>query len=249
MFFELENPIIEIIGVDHLEWSEQYCVVRPREHSALAFRIRGFGDIHYNDKQISVNTNDILYLPQNVGYSAKYGDTELIVIHFITQNSDDAAEVFSFDNTEKIYKLFLEALNIWQNKNIGYKIFTLSILYQIIGTIYKATQKHTLPKNYINAVSIINANYKDNSLSVKQVCREAEISETYFRKLFSEYYKKTPVTYINELRIEYARNLISGGVSIEKAAYQSGFNDPKYFSRVIKKHFNCTPRKLKLFGK
>ena len=143
----------------------------------------------------------------------------------------------------------MEALNIWQNKSLGYKILTLSILYKILGTMYKETQKHNLPQNFINAVSIINSGYKDNSLSIKQVCLEAQISETYFRKLFSIHYKKTPVSYITELRIEYARNLISGGMSIDNAAYESGFNDPKYFARTVKKHFDCTPRELKLFGK
>lgn len=248
MFFELENYIKEVVGVDHIEWKQQKCNVSPRNHSALAFRIKGDGTIHYT-KKISVAANDVLYLPQNIGYSAEYSDTELIVIHFITFESDKTAEVFSFNNTEKIYKLFLEALNIWNAKDIGYKISTMSILYKILGTIYKETQKHNLPKNFINAISIINSNYRDNSLSIKNICRNAEIGETQFRKLFAEHYKKTPVSYITELRIEFARNLISSGMSIERAAYESGFNDPKYFARTVKKHFGCTPRELKLFGK
>lgn len=249
LFFEIENPIIEIIGVDHIEWKEQHCNVLPREYSALAFRIKGSGIICYNKNSISINTNDILYLPQNIGYNAEYSDTELIVIHFKTQNSDNIAEVFSFENTEKIYKLFLEALNIWRNKDIGYKISTLSILYKILATVYKESQKHSLPQNFINAISLINSNYKDTSLSIKQICHDSQISETYFRKLFAEYYKKTPITYINELRIEYARNLISSGKTIEESAYASGFNDPKYFSRVVKKHLDCTPKELKIYGK
>lgn len=249
MFFELENHISEIISVDHIEWNEQHCNVLPREYSALAFRIKGSGTIYYNNNQISINTNDILYLPQNIGYTADYTDSQLIVIHFKTHNPDNIAEVFSFENTEKIYKLFLEALNIWRNKDIGYKISTLSILYKILATVYKESQKHSLPQDFINAISLINSNYKDTSLSIKQICHDSQISETYFRKLFAEYYKKTPITYINELRIEYARNLIANGSTIEHAAFNSGFNDSKYFSRVIKKFFNCTPRELKSFGK
>ena len=249
LFFELENHIEGIVGVDYIEWQEQACNVMPRGYSAIAFRISGSGSIQYNDKKIFVDTNDVLYLPQNIGYTAEYSDTKLIVIHFITATTDTTAEVFSFVNTEKIYKLFLEALDIWNSKNIGYKVLTLSVLYKILGTIYKKTQKHTLPGKFIKAISIINSNYKNNSLSIKDVCYEAQIGETHFRKLFSEYYKKTPITYINELRIESARNLISNGASIECAAYESGFNDPKYFARVVKKCLNCTPRDLKNYGK
>lgn len=249
LFFELENHIEEITGVDYIEWNKQNCDVAPRNHSALAFRIIGNGIIEYNKNVVCFDSNDVLYLPQKIGYTAEYSDTKLIVIHFITSKSDKNAEVFSFQNTEKIYKLFLDALNIWQNKNIGYKISTLSVLYKILATIYKETQKISLPKNFIRAISLINSCYKENTISIKQICSEAQISETYFRKLFAENYKKTPITYINELRIEYARNLISSGISIEKAAYESGFNDPKYFARTVKKYFDCTPRELKLFGK
>lgn len=249
MLSELENPIIEILGVDYMEWKKQRCTVLPRNYSALSFRIKGSGSINYNHETICTSPNDILYLPQAIGYNAEYDDTELIVIHFRTKTADRTAEIFSFENTEKIYKLFLEALHTFQKRDMGYKLLTLSILYKILGIAYAESQKYSLPQNFTKAVSIINSDYKSASLSIKQLCRDAEISETYFRKLFLEYYKKTPVSYINELKIEYARNLISSGVPIEAAAYQSGFNDPKYFSRVVKKLFNCTPRELKMYGK
>ena len=44
-------------------------------------------------------------------------------------------------------------------------------------------------------------------------------------------------------------NLITCGVSVETAAEQSGFNDSKYFARVVKKYYHCTPRELKHHGK
>lgn len=249
MFFELENTITEVCGVDQIRWNKQNCDVVPRKYCALAFRTKGEGVIHYNGKEIFVGANDILYMPQNIGYSAEYTDTEIFVIHFVTSVSDDTAEVFSLDNTEKIYKLYMEALNTWQNKKTGYKIFTLSLLYQIIGIIYKEQQIVTLPKSFVSAVSLIHSSFKDSTLSIKNICFEAGIGETYFRKLFSEHYKKKPTAYINELRIEYARNLISSGLSIEKAAIASGFEDSKYFARVVKQYYGCTPREWKDYGK
>ena len=55
MFFELENHICEIVGVDHIVWSKQNCVVQPREYSALAFRIKGSGTISYDEGEIFVD--------------------------------------------------------------------------------------------------------------------------------------------------------------------------------------------------
>ena len=69
------------------------------------------------------------------------------------------------------------------------------------------------------------------------------------RRLFKKYYDKTTIEYITSLRLEYARNLISNGMSIENAASESGFNDSKYFARVVKKQFGCSPREFKAYGK
>ena len=106
-----------------------------------------------------------------------------------------------------------------------------------------------MPEYFLTAISIINAEYKDPAISIKSICKRAGVSETVFRKLFSENYKKPPIAYITELRIEYARNLIANGESVETAAFESGFSDPKYFARVVKKHLGCTPKALKTYGK
>jgi AraC-like DNA-binding protein len=81
------------------------------------------------------------------------------------------------------------------------------------------------------------------------VCEAAGIGTTVFRQLFKRYYQKTPMEYITQLRLEHARNQISGGMPIELAAAESGFADPKYFARVVKKNLGCTPRDLKKYGK
>ena len=54
---------------------------------------------------------------------------------------------------------------------------------------------------------------------------------------------------MTDLRLEYARSLITNGVSVETAAYECGYNDAKYFARVVKKQFGCTPRELRNYGK
>ena len=43
--------------------------------------------------------------------------------------------------------------------------------------------------------------------------------------------------------------LIAGDENVEAAALASGFSDAKYFARVVKKYFGCTPRDLKNYGK
>ncbi|MBQ3491284.1 MAG: helix-turn-helix transcriptional regulator [Oscillospiraceae bacterium] len=249
MFCNGENPILRITDVTRGCWNACAFTAVPRTYSSLIFRIKGSAAITCCGKEYRINTNDILYIPQNLTFQAEYTDTELIAIHFVTANDDKKPEVYSFENTEELYKLFMRAAALWENKEPGYPVYLMAQLYTILGTILAQNTASALPRPFIKAISFINANYKNSAINVNMICAEAGISATAFRGLFRKHYQKTPTQYFNELRLAYARNLISGGMTVENAACESGFNDPKYFARVVKKHYGCTPRDLKFYGK
>ena len=249
MLYEGNNPVLQIVGVEHMYWRGGVFDVKARDYSALAFRISGNATITIGGKEHYINANDILYMPQNIAYKAEYSDTEMMVIHFVTSENDSDVEVYSIQNVEQIYKLFLSALDFWRNKEPGFHVYVLSQLYMLLGVILEKSTKTNQPQNFLDAMSFVNSNYKNSALSIDRICVESGISATVFRQLFKKYYQKTPTEYITSLRLEYARSLISNGVSVEIAAYESGFNDSKYFARVVKKHFGCTPRELKNYGK
>lgn len=249
MLYEGNNPVLKVTAVVHMRWRGGVFHVKPRAHSALAFRISGNATITVGQKEYDIQANDILYMPQGIGYKAEYTDTEMLVIHFVASEKDSEPEIYSFQNTEPIYKLFLSALRFWVNKEPGFHVYVLSQLYMILGVILEKSTKRNLPGHFLIAISFINSNYRNGALSIDRICAEAGIGATQFRQLFKKYYQKTPTEYIMQLRLEYARNLISGGMTIEKAAYESGFNDSKYFARVVKKRLNCTPRELKNYGR
>lgn len=244
-----DNPILQITGVEYIRCEAGTYDVEPRGYSALSFRISGSTTFISGGNKYSVTANDVLYLPQNMAYTAEYEETEMITIHFITANDDSKMEVYSFKNSEAVYKKFLQAQMLWKSKEPGFNVYTTSLFYSILGAIQESETKANMPKYFLKAISYINSNYKDNSISVDGICAEVGIGATMFRQLFQKHYNKAPTEYITDLRLEYARNLISGGMSIKNAAYESGFNDPKYFARVVKKRFGCTPRELKGYGK
>ena len=249
MLYQGDNPILRIVDIAHLSWQSGSYQVAPREFSALAFRISGSATIRCCTGEHCVQTNEILYLPQNMGYTATYTDTEMIAIHFVTLQDDKDVETYTFQNGGELYKQFLKVLNLWREKAPGFSVSAMGQLYSILGTIFEWETKSNLPPHFLKAVSLINSGYRSNTISIGDVCAQAGISATVFRQLFQKYYQKNPTEYLTELRLEYARNLIAGGMSVENAAYESGFNDPKYFARVVKKRFGCTPRAFKRYGK
>lgn len=244
-----ENPIIHIESIEYMTWSGGTFAVEPRPYSAIAFRMSGGATIHSGGKEYGVRSNEILYLPQNTAYTAEYTDTEMIAIHFVTARDDPEVEVYSFQNGEQLYKLFFRALTLWKKKEPGFAVYAMAQLYEIMAKLLENETEANLPQYFLKAVSFINTHYRENNISVDMICSAAGIGATVFRQLFREHYQKTPTEYITDLRLEYARVMISGGAPIETAAYESGFNDPKYFARVVKKRFGCTPRALKAYGK
>lgn len=249
MLYDCKNPIVKIIGVEHMKWKGGTFHIPPRQYAALAFRISGTAIVIVDENVYHINTSDVLYLPQNTPYIAKYTDTEMLVIHFNTNTDDKIPEIYSFSHAELLHKEFSQAYHLWEDKVPGYEAQVFSKLYYILGQLCIKGTESNIPEHFLKALSYIHANYRDSKITITDICEVANICATNLRVLFKKHYSKTPVEYITNLRLEYARGLISCGISIEEAAEKSGFSDSKYFARVVKKYFNCTPSAFKLYGK
>lgn len=237
------NPILRITDVITRQKSYGDFSVAPSDCAVLFFLNRGKVTVTCSGKEYYVNTYGICYLPQNTAYTITYTDAEMIAIYFVTMASSDThPEVYALHGSQSFYELFSWALNHWNSKQPGYELYTISILYRILCTIQTRTR---VPSHLLKAIAFIHANYRNSDLTIGQICAHIGISQTVFRQHFKTYYQKSPVEYITALRMMYARSLIFGGTTVETAAHQSGFNDPKYFARVVKKYFGCTPRELR----
>ena len=249
MLSDWTDPVLRIESVDRLSWGAQTCRVKARDYSALAFRVRGEAVIRTGEGAVRAGTGDLLYLPRGVDYDAEYTDTEILVIHFVTAGKDRAVEVCRPADPERFHRRFLSALGLWQNRGAGASALVMAELYRVLGEAALSAGEKGPPAAFTEAVKLIHARFREPGLYVGEVCRAAGLGETRFRALFSQYYQKSPVAYLTELRLEYARALLAGGRTVEEAAGSSGFRDPKYFARVVKKTWGCTPRDLRSYGK
>lgn len=51
--------------------------------------------------------------------------------------------------------------------------------------------------------------------------------------------------FIKTIRIQRATHLLKAGGSVSEVAFQVGFKDPSYFSRVFKEKFGVSPSEYK----
>lgn len=82
--------------------------------------------------------------------------------------------------------------------------------------------------------------------SAEFYAKKIDVSISTFNRLCKKYFQNSFVTLLNLKRIANAKNkLFLTNISIKDIAYQVGFNDPLYFSRVFKKHTNISPKEFR----
>ncbi|MGN0021176.1 MAG: AraC family transcriptional regulator [Sphingobacterium hotanense] len=86
------------------------------------------------------------------------------------------------------------------------------------------------------------ANY-DKEISIEEVSKLIHMTPSAFCKYFKKHTMKTYVTFLNEIRIEKACQLLinKSTENISEVAYQCGFNTVVHFNRVFKSILNTSP--------
>ncbi len=96
------------------------------------------------------------------------------------------------------------------------------------------------------ALDKVHREYAGN-LSVQELAQEANMSASAFHHAFREVTLESPIQYIKKVRLNKAKELIHlEGKKVNDAARLVGYNSSSQFSREYKRHFNETPRGLKL---
>lgn len=95
------------------------------------------------------------------------------------------------------------------------------------------------------ATQYINQNYM-NKITLEEVASAVHVSPNYFSKIFKEEAGINFATYLNQVRIEGAKKLLTAqDTSLVDVAYLAGFEDQSYFSRVFKKYTGLSPKRYK----
>lgn len=88
----------------------------------------------------------------------------------------------------------------------------------------------------------------DSRFSVEQLAAELHMSPSQIYRKLKALIDQTPQHFIRSIRMQRALDLLkSDAGAINEIAYQVGFEDPGYFSKVFKNHFGCLPSEREKF--
>lgn len=90
--------------------------------------------------------------------------------------------------------------------------------------------------------TLIEKNIKDSSLSVEKLSQELGMSRVQLFRKISALTNKNVTDYIAEFKLQKAKNLLKNSdKNIAEIAYETGFNNPSYFTTFFKQKTNQTP--------
>ncbi|NLC67921.1 MAG: AraC family transcriptional regulator [Clostridiaceae bacterium] len=94
-------------------------------------------------------------------------------------------------------------------------------------------------------IKYIEQNYCE-PISISQLAEMINLSTYHFCHVFKKAIGKTPIQYVNLLRINKAESLLkSTDLSITEIAFETGFSGANYFSRLYKKYKNVSPSSVR----
>ena len=118
-----------------------------------------------------------------------------------------------------------------QTKNIT------SIL-ELVADLYSAKSVHL--KNIIEL-------HLYSNLSIEELAKLSNLSISSFKRQFKKEFNDSPNNYIITKKIEKAKELLSiTDIPISEIAYEIGFNDPLYFTRLFKNKTGTSPTSYRL---
>jgi len=117
------------------------------------------------------------------------------------------------------------------------------ILAKAGGMADEKTTKGSLVKE---AIRICRQEFQNATLNVNSLAERLGVCRSSLLKAFQESMNMAPSDYIMKLRLQNATSLLMDHhLTLKEITFQSGFTDPAYFSRLIRKKYGVSPSALR----
>ena len=219
--------------------------VEGRDFFSLTYRHKGKISIKYGDTELISPPDTITFVPQGVSYTTEiFEDGHITAIHFnIFGNAFlDTPKVIPVNNP-RIRGLFSALSQTINDTSCNFK--QISLFYELLDELNKSNRKSiykTVSQKIKNAKTIIENRYSDSLFSIESVAEEIQISTTYLRREFHRAYGISPITYLKDIRIKRAMQLLlTHNLTVTKIAELCGYSSTSYFIQDFHKVLGESP--------
>ena len=177
-------------------------------------------------------------------------DTEIFYMFYVQSRT----KITVFKPGHPIYENLVfcmsEAYEEYLSKDVCYKLPMKANVYLMMTSLlrYYCGSKNELARMIYHNVMRMRPvlDYMDENYSekiyIETLSDMITVSPDYFTKMFKDSIGKTPIDYINSIRINHALRLLSmTDTPISEIAEHMGFSNPNYFHKIFKQYMNTSP--------
>ncbi len=222
-----------------------------RDSDCFAYYTHGGHRFTFADQVITAHADDVVYLPAGSAYTNEVLDenTEYYQVDFKMFQGGEyhplqtGARIIRPPESDAFLPLVKELYDEFSSAMRS--VYTCSgILLRLVGEFHRVESEHLLRQTGVTrimkSVAYLQEHYSCDT-SLDELAQMANTCPSNLEKVFRKCYGTTPIAYRNQLRVNRAKQLLDGGLSIGETAEKVGFADLCYFSRVFKRATGITP--------
>ena len=131
----------------------------------------------------------------------------------------------------------------------GYLYILVQELLRLNENLFQKRTRWNMNTGKIRRALLYVDEHYSEKIKVEDLAAKCHISEPYFRKLFADCMKISPVEYLNIIRIQKACGFLQReDIPIQMLAWKVGYTSVSAFERNFKKMIGETPKQWKLHG-
>lgn len=234
-----DNLAISVIDVLNYHQKKEKVFVPARTFSAMSLRLKTPGKYFCKNKTITFEPVSISIIPEGVEYERSNNEEDILVIHFHMLNyALEEIQIFKVADGEKYKNLFLKALNLKYENDVGCTYLITAVVYEILSELTRDVGYSNNKKDnrIIESAEYMRQNFWDSELSIEELSKKACVSPAYYRREFKRIYGTSPKDYLDTLRIQYAKSLLETNYFSQKEiSARCGFSDVAYFRTAFKR--------------
>lgn len=172
------------------------------------------------------------------------------VIHFVFGNKNSNLENGVCFNTHlsyrKINTLFDEMMSRNHKSgtsNVPQFWYLLSLVENLLDKENTTSSKH---HPAIDRSKVYIEKHLNTNIQVNDIVKHSHVSHNYLTRLFKQSFDKTIASYLNQRKMEVARELIQQtNLSIKSIAAELGYLNLQHFNKLVRRAYGYSPRALR----